>query len=61
MSVIGTLQNMIREYRDRHERARTTRLVNSLPSEIQKDIGWPGFYPDHGTGRGASLGGPLRQ
>lgn len=52
MSVISTLQSMIEDYIAQRERARTTRLVNALPSEIQKDIGWPGFYPEHGVGRG---------
>jgi hypothetical protein len=61
MSVIETLQQMIHEYRSRRERTRTLRLVSSLPTEIQKDIGWPGFYPDHGVGRGAGNSGPFRQ
>lgn len=61
MSVIGNLQHMIGEYRIRRERARTARIVDALPSEIQKDIGWPGFYPDHGVGRGAENAGQYRQ
>jgi hypothetical protein len=61
MSVIGTLQEKIGQYIQRRERNRTLRLVNSLPSEIQKDIGWPGFYPDHGVSRGGGFGGPHRQ
>jgi hypothetical protein len=61
MSVIGTLQQMIHDYHDRYVRARTASLINSLPSDIQKDIGWPGFYPDHGVGRGAQVGGLHRQ
>lgn len=61
MSVIETLQQKIGEYRARRERTRTERIVSTLPSEIQKDIGWPGFYPDHGVWRGRSLNRPYRQ
>ncbi|MEX0956113.1 MAG: hypothetical protein WDZ83_12980 [Rhizobiaceae bacterium] len=61
MSAIGTLQQKIGQYLQRRERNRTLRLVNSLPSEIQKDIGWPGYYPDHGAGRGARFNGLYRQ
>lgn len=61
MSVFGTLQVKFGQYMQRRARKRTLHLVNSLPSEIQKDIGWPGFYPDHGVSRGARFGDPHRQ
>ncbi len=41
------------------QRARTTRIVNGLPPDIQKDIGWPGYYPDCGS-RLAGRIGPRR-
>lgn len=46
MSVIGTLQQIVGQYRARRERNRTIEIVNALPPDIRRDIGWPGFYPD---------------
>ncbi len=39
------------------QRARTARMANSLPPEIQKDIGWPGYYPE---GNSRYVGAPQR-
>ena len=44
MSVFSALSNLAAELRLAREEARTRRIVNSLPMEIQKDIGWPQTY-----------------
>ena len=41
MSVYSALSTLAAEWRSAREEARTRRIVNSLPAEIQKDIGWP--------------------
>jgi hypothetical protein len=57
MSIIGAFHQYLSENRQRRQRVRTQEIVNALPYEIQKDIGWPGFYPDHGVGRGKDYSG----
>jgi hypothetical protein len=44
MSVFSTLSNLAAELRLAREEARTRRIVDSLPIEIQKDIGWPDTF-----------------
>ena len=44
MSVFSALSNLTAELRLAREEARTRRIVNSLPIEIQKDIGWPDMF-----------------
>ena len=46
MSVFSALSNLTAELRLAREEARTRRIVNSLPIEIQKDIGWPDSYTE---------------
>jgi hypothetical protein len=46
MSVFSALSNLTAELRLAREEARTRRIVNSLPIEIQKDIGWPDTYTE---------------
>ncbi len=41
MSVYSALSHLAAEWRTAREEARTRRIINSLPAEIQKDIGWP--------------------
>ena len=41
MSVYSALSHLAAEWRTAREEARTRRAIESLPKEIQKDIGWP--------------------
>ena len=41
MSVYSALSHLAAEWRTAREEARTRRIIESLPEEIQKDIGWP--------------------
>lgn len=45
-----TLIRAIRRYAGKiqtmHNEIRTERLMNSLPNQIRKDIGWPDNYSD---------------
>ncbi len=41
MSVYSALTYLATEWRTAREEARTRRIIDSLPAEIQKDIGWP--------------------
>ncbi|MEZ5812904.1 MAG: hypothetical protein R3D45_15955 [Rhizobiaceae bacterium] len=41
MSLFSFLRSSPEERRIARENARTYRLINSLPEEIRKDIGWP--------------------
>ena len=41
MSVYSALSHLAAEWRTAREEARTRRIIDSLPVEIQKDIGWP--------------------
>jgi hypothetical protein len=41
MSVYSTLRHLAAEWRTAREEAHTRRVIDSLPAEIQKDIGWP--------------------
>lgn len=46
----ATLVRVIRRYAGKvqtmHNEIRTERLMNSLPDQIRKDIGWPDNYAD---------------
>lgn len=46
MSILSTLERFANEYRSARDRARTERIIRSLPAEIQKDIGWPGVLAE---------------
>ncbi len=54
MSVYSALSHLAAEWRSAREEARTRRIVNSLPAEIQKDIGWPDAQSNRGTNRSRS-------
>jgi hypothetical protein len=41
MSMLQTLGRCGAAIRNAHQRSKARRLLNSLPPEIQKDIGWP--------------------
>ena len=44
MSILASIGRLAAEYRDARSRYLTERSVRSLPTEIQKDIGWPGAF-----------------
>ncbi len=44
MSIISTISRLAHEYSEARARYLTERSINALPSELQKDIGWPGAY-----------------
>lgn len=41
MSMIATLSRAGVALRNAHSRSKAVRMLNSLPPDIQKDIGWP--------------------
>ncbi|MFA6156254.1 hypothetical protein [Mesorhizobium sp.] len=41
MSMFETLARYRAAFKDAREARRSERILNSLPMEIQKDIGWP--------------------
>jgi hypothetical protein len=41
MSMLEKLGRYGAAIKDAHERSKARRVLNSLPPEIQKDIGWP--------------------
>ena len=41
MSIYSALSHLAAEWRITREEARTRRAIESLPVELQKDIGWP--------------------
>jgi hypothetical protein len=41
MSMLESLGRYGTAIRNAHERSKARRLLNSLPPELQKDIGWP--------------------
>lgn len=51
MSILATLERFANEYRVARDKARMERIINSLPAEIQKDIGWPGVIAEGATRR----------
>ncbi len=44
MSILSTIGHYAAEYSAARARYLTERQVRSLPTEIQKDIGWPDAY-----------------
>jgi hypothetical protein len=51
MSVYSALSHIAAEWRSARDEARTRRIVNSLPLEIQKDIGWPDSHATRQSAR----------
>jgi hypothetical protein len=50
MSIFTAIGRLANEYSEARSRYLTERAVRSLPTEIQKDIGWPDLAPHrHGT------------
>ena len=45
MSIYSTLTRFAAEWREARNEALTRQLIAALPSEIQKDIGWPDALP----------------
>jgi hypothetical protein len=41
MSIYTALRELATEWQAARQEARTRAIVNALPPEIQKDIGWP--------------------
>ncbi len=41
MSVLSSIHRLASEYHAARMRYRTERAIRSLPTELQKDIGWP--------------------
>ncbi|MGN6584227.1 MAG: hypothetical protein ACTHJV_11030 [Rhizobiaceae bacterium] len=46
MSVFARIDHYIAGFRRVRELARTERMIRALPSEVQKDIGWPDAYEE---------------
>jgi hypothetical protein len=54
MSRSGILRAFARyteNWRDLRDEIRTERILNSLPQDIRKDIGWPGIYAEQRIGK----------
>ncbi|MGO4835330.1 hypothetical protein AB4144_24040 [Rhizobiaceae sp. 2RAB30] len=45
MSIYSALSHFAGEWRAARAEARTSRIIGSLPLEVQKDIGWPDGHP----------------
>jgi hypothetical protein len=43
-ALLGTLRRRLTYWRALREEIRTERVMNALPREIRKDIGWPELY-----------------
>lgn len=56
MSILDTFSRFAADYRASRSRYLTERSVRSLPTEIQKDIGWPDAYR-HNTANKVVTGG----
>ncbi|WP_157016140.1 hypothetical protein [Mesorhizobium xinjiangense] len=41
MSILSTISHLAVAVRERRSRARTERIIGTLPADIRKDIGWP--------------------
>ena len=48
MSMLNTIGRYGAALRKAHARGKAVRMLNSLPPEVQKDIGWP-VVPRHGS------------
>lgn len=56
MSIMTRLGRLAADYRAARARFETERSINSLPAEIQRDIGWPQAYR-HNTVNKVVIGG----
>jgi hypothetical protein len=61
MSILNAFDHYLVGFRARRDLARTERMINTLPPEVQKDIGWPQALEDahrrliHERGRNHSI------
>jgi hypothetical protein len=44
MSILSKISRLAHEYSEARARYLTERSINSLPIELQKDIGWPDVH-----------------
>ena len=44
--VLATLRQSAGKLKTMRDEARTVRLLDSLPADMRKDIGWPDRYPE---------------
>lgn len=51
MSILSSIGRFAAEYRAARSRYLTEQSVRALPSEIQKDIGWPDSYRHNTTNK----------
>lgn len=51
MSALQIARRYIGQFRRMREEIRTEQLINSLPKEIRKDIGWPDKHAARRAGR----------
>ena len=42
MGILSSIRTYVSQLGARRDHYRTERLIRSLPSDVQKDIGWPG-------------------
>ena len=49
--MLRTFARYAESWRDLRDEIRTERILNSLPQDIRKDIGWPGIYTDQRIGK----------
>jgi hypothetical protein len=45
-SFLGTFRQYAGKLKTMRDEARTVRLLDSLPADLRKDIGWPDRYPE---------------
>ena len=45
-SFLGTFRQYAGKLKTMRNEARTRRMLDSLPAELRKDIGWPDHYPE---------------
>ena len=57
MSLMSEFRTFIARRRLARERRTTEQTINSLPIELQKDIGWPGYFPENGRWPMAGVNG----
>jgi hypothetical protein len=46
LSLIGTFRQYAGKLKTMRDEVRTRRMLDSLPAELRKDIGWPDRYPE---------------
>ena len=56
MSILSTISRLAHEYSEARARYLTERSINSLPIELQKDIGWPDAYETRRSSQSFSAG-----